>query len=126
VLQNQQNVEVDCYFRCFAHGGGFAIMGLRTHAPYRPYVIGLDGHIIKAIDLHCQKDEAAKARAKQLGHDVELWHGSRQIGLFKSKPKSPVTPSADHHGMTIVADVGTRCGEVNVTWITSQEWNSRH
>ena len=95
---------------------------------YRPYIIGLDGHIIKAIDLHCQKDEAAKARAKQLidGHDVELWHGSRQIGVFKSKPKSPVTPSGDHHGMTIVANVGTRCGEVNVTWITSQEWNSCH
>jgi hypothetical protein len=54
---------------------------------YRAYIIGLDGHIIKAIGLLCANDAAAKERAKQLvdGHDVELWQGDRQIAVFDAK-----------------------------------------
>jgi hypothetical protein len=54
---------------------------------YRAYIIGLDGHIIKAIGLYCANDDAAKERAKQLvdGHDVELWQGDRRITAFEHK-----------------------------------------
>jgi hypothetical protein len=51
------------------------------------HIIGLDGHIVKAIGLHRANDDAAKERAKQLvdGHDVELWQGDRKITAFEHK-----------------------------------------
>ena len=54
---------------------------------YRGYIIGLDGHIIKAIGLHWANDDAAKERAKPLvdGHDVELQQGDRKITAFEHK-----------------------------------------
>ena len=56
---------------------------------YRAYIIGLDGHIIKALGLRCANDAAAKERAKQLvdGHDKELWQGDRQVAVFDAKPQ---------------------------------------
>ena len=53
---------------------------------YRAYVIGPDGHIVNRIELACDDDETAKARAKKLvdGHDVELWDGATKIAEFKS------------------------------------------
>jgi hypothetical protein len=57
---------------------------------YRAYLIGSDGVIINRVDLECEDDETAKARAELLvdGHDVELWDGARKIADFKtSKPK---------------------------------------
>jgi hypothetical protein len=40
---------------------------------YRAYIMGWDGHILSAVNLHCENDDAAKERAKRLvdGHDVE-------------------------------------------------------
>ena len=54
-------------------------------ADYRAYIIGIDGHFIKAIELVCPDDDTAKEYAKQLvdGHDVELWQGDRQVEKFK-------------------------------------------
>jgi hypothetical protein len=53
---------------------------------YRAYMMSPDGHIFRAIGLHCADDEAAKERAKQLvdGHDVELWQRDRRIAAFES------------------------------------------
>lgn len=49
-------------------------------------MIGPDGHIVNRIELACDDDETAKARAKKLvdGHDVELWDGATKIAEFKS------------------------------------------
>ena len=56
---------------------------------YRAYVVGDDGHFIRALDFECVDDEAAKDRAKQLvdGHDVELWQLERKIETFRHKPE---------------------------------------
>ncbi len=54
-------------------------------AEYRAYILAPDDHIIRAVDLFCEDDEAAKERAKQLvnGHDVELWQLGRKVETFK-------------------------------------------
>ena len=48
---------------------------------YRVYVIGSDGHFVRAIQLDCPDDNAAIESAKQLidGHDIELWQEDRKI-----------------------------------------------
>ena len=48
---------------------------------YRAYIIGEDGHFLRAIDLQCPDDSAAKEMAERLvdGHDVELWCGARLV-----------------------------------------------
>ena len=57
-------------------------------AEYRVYIVGDDGHFLRAVDIFCDDDEAAKDRAKQLvdGHAVELWQLDRKIGTFRHKP----------------------------------------
>jgi hypothetical protein len=57
-------------------------------AEYRAYIIGVDGHFIRAVELVCPDDETAKEYAKQLvdGHDVELWQLDRQIAKFLKEP----------------------------------------
>ena len=57
-------------------------------AEYRAYMIGDDGHFIRAIDIFCDDDDAARQRAKQLldGHDVELWQLDRKIETLRHKP----------------------------------------
>jgi hypothetical protein len=54
---------------------------------YRVYVIGSDGHFIRAIQLDCADDKAAIESAKQLvnGHDVELWQLDRKVAKFERK-----------------------------------------
>ena len=54
---------------------------------YRAYLIGRDGHIIHRIDILCDDDEAAKARALLLvdGHTVELWLGTRKVATFPTR-----------------------------------------
>ena len=52
---------------------------------FRAYVLDLDGHVIRRIDLACEKDDDAIERAKQLvdGYPVELWDGARKIAEFE-------------------------------------------
>jgi hypothetical protein len=54
-------------------------------AEYRAYIIGSDGHFLRAIEILCADDDTAKEYAKNLvdGHDVELWQGERKIEAFK-------------------------------------------
>ena len=54
---------------------------------YYAYLIGLDGHISRRVDLNCADDEAAKVAACQLaeGHDVELWLLDRLVARFAHK-----------------------------------------
>ena len=48
---------------------------------YRAYLIGRDGKVIHRVDMLCDDDEAAKARAQLLIdiHIVELWQGTRKV-----------------------------------------------
>ncbi len=52
---------------------------------YRACVIGLDGHILKAVKIICDDDSAAVKKAEQLveGHDVELWEQNRKVARLK-------------------------------------------
>jgi hypothetical protein len=54
-------------------------------AGYRAYIIGPDGHFLRAVELVCPDDDTAKEYAKQLvdSHDVELWEGDRKVDAFK-------------------------------------------
>ena len=54
-------------------------------AEYRAYIIGTDARFMRAVELVCPDDDAAKEYAKQLvdGHDVELWQGDRRIERFQ-------------------------------------------
>ena len=51
---------------------------------YRAYLIAPDGHHIKAVDLECVDDNAAKKRAEEMavGSNVELWEHARRIATF--------------------------------------------
>jgi hypothetical protein len=68
--------------------------GASVMAHYRAYLIGCDGHSIKAVDLNCTDDDAARKRAKQMvdGHNVELWEHARRIARFASKQEQPFSP----------------------------------
>jgi hypothetical protein len=48
---------------------------------YRVYVVGNDGHFVRAIQLDCADDNAAIESAKQFidGFGVELWQRDRRI-----------------------------------------------
>lgn len=54
---------------------------------YRAYLIEPYGHHIKAVDIECVDDDAAKKRAEQMafGTNVELWEHARRIAKFDSK-----------------------------------------
>lgn len=54
-----------------------------TH--YRAYLIGRDGQFMKAVDLICDDDAAARKCAGQIvdGHDVELWQHDRRVAKFE-------------------------------------------
>lgn len=54
---------------------------------YRAYLLARHGHHIKAVDLECVDDDAAKQRAEQMacGTNVELWEHARRIAKFDSK-----------------------------------------
>jgi hypothetical protein len=56
---------------------------------YRVYVIGLDGHFLKAVELDCASDSAAIESAKRFidGLDVEVWQGDRFIIRLVPKEK---------------------------------------
>ena len=58
-------------------------------AEYRAYILGEDGHFLRAIEFTCPDDAAAKERARQLvdGHDVELWQGDRPVAKFDHTSK---------------------------------------
>jgi hypothetical protein len=52
---------------------------------YRAYILGLDGHIVRAVELVCADEELAREQAKRLATswDVELWQGERQIDTMR-------------------------------------------
>jgi hypothetical protein len=56
---------------------------------YRVYIIGSDGHFVKAIQLDCVDDAAAIESAKQFidGRDIELWQRDRRIARFDASHK---------------------------------------
>jgi hypothetical protein len=66
---------------------GFALKR-NAMAEYRAYIVGMDGRIVRAVELLCPDDDTAKEYAKNLvdGHDVELWQDRRKIAKFDHKP----------------------------------------
>jgi len=54
---------------------------------YRAYLVACNGRHIKAVDIECVDDDAAKKRAEQMadGTNVELWEHARRIATFASK-----------------------------------------
>ena len=52
---------------------------------YRVYILAEDGHVQGRVDLRCDSDAEAIARARQHveGHDVELWQLDRKVETFK-------------------------------------------
>lgn len=74
--------------------GSRLIKGASVMAHYRAYLIGCDGHSIKAVDLNCTDDAAARKRAEQMvdGHNVELWEHARRIARFANKQEQPFSP----------------------------------
>jgi hypothetical protein len=74
--------------------GSRLIKGASVMAHYRAYLIGCDGHSIKAVDLNCTDDDAARKRAEQMvdGHNVELWEHARRIARFANKQEQPFSP----------------------------------
>ena len=56
---------------------------------YRAYIMGHDGHILSAVELIGENEEAAKEQARKLvdGHDVELWQRERKISTFLHPPE---------------------------------------
>ncbi len=63
---------------------------------YKAYLIAPDGHHIKAVDLECVDDDAAKIRAEQMtdASNVELWEHARRIAKFGSKSGERPSTSA--------------------------------
>jgi hypothetical protein len=53
---------------------------------YKAYLIARDGNHIKAVDLECVDDDAAKKRAEQMTDvsNVELWEHARRIATYGS------------------------------------------
>jgi hypothetical protein len=51
---------------------------------YWAFVMSNDGHAINLIGLHCETEEHAMERARQLMTDtpVELWDGPRRVARF--------------------------------------------
>ena len=64
---------------------------------YKAYLISPDGHHIKAVDLDCVDEAAAKKCAEQLTDfsKVELWEHARQVATFGSKSdRRTLTPAS--------------------------------
>jgi hypothetical protein len=59
---------------------------------FRAYILGEDGHIVRAIEFVCPNEGLAKEYAKQLadGHNVELWEGERPLETFGKYTRSLV------------------------------------
>lgn len=49
---------------------------------YRLYFMSADDHVVRAQDLDCPNDEAARAAARRLDHAtvIEIWSGKRLVG----------------------------------------------
>jgi hypothetical protein len=58
-------------------------------AEYRAHLMSDDDRIIRAIDLECRDDDAAKELVKKVvdGHDIELWQLDRKVATFRHKPE---------------------------------------
>lgn len=56
---------------------------------YRAYIVGPDGRFIAAEVIVAKDDAEALSIAKRFvdGHDVELWHLDRKIGVLHKDEK---------------------------------------
>ena len=51
---------------------------------YRLYLLGDDGHIVRAVELDCEHDGQAIDQAERHadGRPMELWERARQVQVF--------------------------------------------
>jgi hypothetical protein len=70
--------------------------GAQAMSSYKAYLISPDGHHIKAVDLDCADDHAAKNCAEQLTdfNNVELWEHARRVARFGSKISNNADPNS--------------------------------
>ena len=61
----------------------------RLVAGYRVYLIGKEGHFVKAHEVHAASDADAMRLAHQFldGLDVEVWRGIEKIGYLRGDDK---------------------------------------
>ena len=66
---------------------------------YRAFVIGLDGHVEKCVEIICQDDAEAIRLAKMLvdRRDIELWQRARRVETFRYVPAPRDLPAKIHH-----------------------------
>lgn len=57
---------------------------------YRAYILGPDGHFLRAHNFEAVSDDDALLRAEVFvdGHDVELWEGETLLRRFEANPSA--------------------------------------
>ena len=58
---------------------------------YRLYLLGMDGRIVRGMDLDCRDDDHAMTIAADHDHDqgLELWQGGKQLMQLPAKISRP-------------------------------------
>ena len=58
-------------------------------ASYRAYFLNSGGHIVRAVELACDTDDAAAEAARRLlnGQPIELWERARMVARLEPAPK---------------------------------------
>jgi hypothetical protein len=70
--------------------GSSLILGTALMPDYRAYIIGINGHFIRAEFFHSHPDDASAIKAAEqlvAGHDVELWELDRMVIRLKAVTK---------------------------------------
>jgi|1186.fasta_scaffold82576_2 hypothetical protein len=66
---------------------------------YRAFVLGLDGHVERRVEIMCRDDAEAIKLAKKLvdRRDIELWQRARRIETFRYVPGPADLPTKTRH-----------------------------
>ena len=59
-------------------------------AGYRLYILNPRGHIVDAVEFHCEDDAAAQALAELHGEGraTELWNDARVVRRYEARPSA--------------------------------------
>jgi hypothetical protein len=64
---------------------------MSNEGEYRAYVVGPDGHFMRAHGFAAENDDAAFEHARQFvnGYDAELWSGGRFVAKLTARRSEP-------------------------------------